>query len=229
MKTYPLTILLLTIFISCETRTGTETEKSEPLKNISYKPTGELEIGTLNSTEYRNDYFGFSFSCPVDKWLILNIEQYSERLANNKEDLNASDKTWERTTSNLYNLLTIEKKTSDSSAHRTQSISFTAEGLEEIPNVNSALEYLQYSEQYCKDHYSTNYPKYTITGMETGLIGNRPFLVQSITIEDAPGARRFQKTYSAQFDKYLLNILVNYSSETEQKDNDDILTQVKWD
>ena len=229
MKHITLAILFLPFTIGCGTEVNKEVEKTKILTNISYTPTGELELGTLDSTEYENKYFGFSLSVPIAKWVVLNTELYAQRLANNKEDLSASDKSWDRTTSNLHNLLTIERKLTDPTAHRTQSISFTAEGLEKIPNVNSALEYLQYAETYCKDQYSINYPKYTISGMDTAIVGNRPFLVHSIIIEDSPDSKRFQRTYSAQFDKYLLNILVNYNTDAEQKDNENILRQVKWD
>jgi hypothetical protein len=227
MKHFIHTILFFIIFISCENKT--DLEKYENLHYVSYNSNGELEMGTLDLTEYQNTYFGFSLSCPTNEWFILNKEQYALRLENNKEYLRASDQLWENSTSNFQNLLTIKKKLNSRKSNGSQSISFIAEGLEKIPRVNSALEYLLWNEDYSKEHYSANFPKFTITDLDNDLVGSRIFLVQSTTIEDGPNVRRFQKTYSAQFDKYLLNIISEYNTEAEQKENENILKQVKWD
>jgi hypothetical protein len=225
MKQTAVAFLLLTILVSC----GLEKEKTEPLKNISYNSTGEFELGTLDSTRYHNNYFGFSIDCAKDKWLILNADRYSQRSAIQKKSLNVAEDTWDRTANNLHNLLTIEKKLNDSTTNRMQSISFTGEGLENIPNVNSALEYIEYTKKYCEENFSTNYPIYTVKGIDTAEVGNRTFLVLSLEVKDSPFSKRFQKNYCAQFGKYLLDIIITYSSEEELKENEKILTEVTWD
>jgi hypothetical protein len=120
----------------------------------------------------------------------------------------------------------LKKKLIDE--NHVQSIGFIVEGLEKIPYISSAIEYMEYCDYYFQNNYSENYPKFLVTDLGTGLVGNRTFLVQSITIEDSPNTKRFQKTYSAQFDKYLLNIIVDYTLEDQFKENELLLKQVKW-
>ncbi len=122
--------------------------------------------------------------------------------------------------------MTLEKR--DQNNIIVQSISFTAEGLVAIPNVNNALEYLNYADTYCKKHFSKNYPKYTVVDIDTMRLANRLFLVQTTNIQQDSDILYYQKTYSAQYGEYLLNILVNYDTEDQLKEIVGILNKITW-
>ncbi len=215
------------------TSCGQEPQKIEknPLSNIEYSTSGEITLGTLDSTEYYNSYFGFSIKHPGKSWIILNSEQYDMRESENKEILNASDQLWEEMLNNNKHLITFEDSVEYMTSYIAPSISFMAEGIELLSkkeNVSSALDYLKYCKVYFKKNYSSSYPLYTVTGMGKSFVGSRMFLTQSITVEEDDVNKYYQKTYSAQFGKYLLNILVVYETEEELIEIKEILETVKW-
>lgn len=229
MKLTVISSAVFMIFFAC----GQESQKIEKnaLSNKEYSTSGEITLGTLDSTVYHNSYFGFSIEHPGNSWIILNSEQYDLRESQNKEILNATDQVWEEMINNNKYLITFEDSVEYMTSYIAQSISFMAEGLElfsKKENVNSALDYLHYSKMYYKKHYSSSYPTYTVTDMDTSLVGNRMFLTQSITIEEDNVNKYYQKTYSAQFGKYLLNIIAVYETEEELIEIKEILETVKW-
>ncbi len=222
-------ILLLCIYSCSQLESKKKTVKSNPeIGNISYTPNGSLVLGNLDSNKYENPFFGFSLIVNLDDWKILNAEQYNQRLDNNKESLNASDEQWNKTVSAINNLFTIERNRERFTEFEVQSISFMVENLDSIPFVDSAIDYLYYTKKYCEKNLSKNYPIYTVTDLDKEQIGGRTFLVQTLTIENDAETKYYQKTYSAQYGNYLLNVLVNYYNEKELKENQKLLNAIKW-
>lgn len=224
---YP--ILLLCMYSCNHVESKKNPDKSHPeIGNISYTPNGSLVLGNLDSNKYENSFFGFSLNVNLDEWKILNAEQYEQRLEYNKESLSATDEQWNKTVSAFKSLFTIERNRERVTEFEVQSISFMVENLESIPNVNSAIEYLYYTKKYCEKNLSENYPVYTVTDLDKEQIGGRTFLVQTFTIEEDSETKYYQKTYSAQYGNYLLNVLVNYYNEKELKENQRLLNSINW-
>lgn len=229
MKLTLISLVIFILFFGC----GQESQNIEKqqLSNIEYTPRGGITVGTLDSTEYHNSYFGFSIKHPEDAWIILNSEQFDRRASENKEIMNATDQVWEEMINNNKNLITFEESEQDMESYIAQSISFMAEGLDLLSkkeNVNTALDYLKYCEMYYKKHYSSSYPRYTVTGSGKSFVGNKMFLTQSITVQEDHVNKYYQKTYTAQFGKYLLNIITVYETEEELIEIKEFLESVKW-
>lgn len=205
-----------------------QTEKHlQTIENISYNPKGELSSGYADSVNYHNDFFGFSLPVRHENWAIFNEDQLSNRLQDNKEELRMNDKEFEKTTNNIHSLLTLEKYYNTPQG-RKQYISIMAEGLESLSSASNAIEYLNWTDSFIKKNYSTTYPTYKTLSIDTGRIGNRNFLVQTLLIKDNAETKRYQKTYCAQYGKYLLNILVCYATDKQLKENLELLNKISW-
>jgi hypothetical protein len=224
MKKIIFYFLITLIVCSCET---TE-KKVQTIENISYSAKGRLSSGYADSANYHNDFFGFTFPIRHENWTIFNEEQVSNRMQDNKEELGWNDKEFEKTKNNIHSLLTLEKYYNTPQG-KEQYINFMSEGLESISNVSNAIEYLNYTDSFILKNHSTTYPKYKTLSIDTGYIGSRKFLVQTLLIEDNPETKRYQKTYCAQYDKYLLNILVCYYTDKQLKENLELLNKISWE
>jgi len=208
---------------TCDTVAKTNPPKE--VHNISYPFNGKLDQGVFDSKHYQNKYFGFSIDAPDANWTVLNREQYAARIKSNLTALNASDSASKKSENNLHNLFTIRKNQQRAAF---QSISFTGEGLEKIPDVTNALEYIKWTDKFVADHLSSGFPKYKVLSLDSGMLGNREFLLSIWKIERSPGIVYFQKTYTAQFGKYVLNVIENYQSHEDSLENEKILSTIKW-
>jgi len=220
--------ILFISFILAACSDLTPETKQQTIENISYAPKGQLNNGYIDGNAYHNDFFSLSLPTEHENWTLLNKDQYSIRLEDNKKDLNWNDKEFEKTKSNNLTLLTLEKYY-DTPQGKEQYINFMAEGLDSLPNVSNAIEYLYWTDSFLKERHSTTYPKYKTLSIDTGSIGNRKFLVHTLSIEDTPDVKRYQKTYCAQYGKFLLNIIVCYYTDDQLKDNFKVLNKISWD
>ena len=222
-------ITLAIIFISS---CATETEKLNDLYDVSYKPNGSFDLGSLDSTIYCNKYFGFSFKCPSGNWYILDNERFNQDIDKGVEvsvDAGIEKKELEITKDNFHNLITIEKKNPNGSETSYQTISICAENLKHFKDVSSVVEYFKLTDNYLKENFSSTNPKNRAIGVENAIVNNKHFLVQNLEFDYESSQKTFQKTYCAKFDNYLLTIVVLYESEIQLKENLKILEDIRWD
>lgn len=103
-----------------------------------------------------------------------------------------------------------------------------AEKIEPIPNIENALEYLEYTKWFIPENHSSGYPKYTGGTITNTSINNKMFLTQTFEIEEKNSDKYYQKTYSVQFDSYLLNFVTNYENEEQKTEVQNLLNEIIW-
>jgi hypothetical protein len=111
------------------------------------------------------------------------------------------------------------------------SIIFQMEKIDPIPTVSNALEYTEYSKSFIEKHYASGYPKYTVDPVQiVDYIGGREFLLSPNQIQESADYHPyFTHTYTAQFDDYLLNILVSFTGHESEKEVKHLLESIIWD
>lgn len=212
----------------CSGPTAESDSNEDSLRNIAYAPIGALSLGQLDSVKYSNDYFGFSILLPDSTWYILDEEQYEQRLDETGELLSTEAEALEKTKANVANLFTIRKNLQADGTGQLQSISFMSEGLDKLPGVNNAIEYVYWTDNFVKENLTSNFPKYAAQGIDTAYIGSRVFLHTTWEITAADGVVYYQENYCAMFDKFLLNVLVNYQTQDEADENQQYLSKIHW-
>lgn len=212
-------IFALFLISSCDSASQPETTATQ-LRNISYSSFGNIEIGNYDSTQYQNNYFGFSILNPGDNWTVLHQEKYKGN-QNHMDD-------YDSTTMIFTDLFTVAKSRTDLLIPNYQTVSFMSEKLGKISNVNDALQYVKYTEKSTNGAASINFPKYKVTQIDTGMVGDRIFLRSKVKIESEPNNYFFEDMYTAQFGDYVLNISVSYKTPEDSVSVYNVLSKVKW-
>lgn len=221
-------LAIMAFCFSCENKPDSSVVKSDSLRNIEY-PVGDSVLGgTVEDGKYVNKYFGFVIPVPDSTWEILNAEQYENRLDDNAENMQSSETAKQATKENVDDLFTIRRVSRIDSMGLFQGVSFMREGIEKIPGVTNALDYVNWTDDWVKKNLSSGFPKYTSQGIDTAYVGDRIFLHATYKIETETGYTYFQETYTALFGKYLLNVIVNYQTDEEAIENMKYLSQIHW-
>jgi hypothetical protein len=201
---------------------------SDDLHETFYTPKGELDIGLLDSGTYKNRYFGFSLRPPGNDWYILHDRIYDKLIEKGKQQYitDGLDKDeLEKTVENMFNLITLERPNPDGSNVSYQTISFTAEKATRLKDVKSSRDYFILTEKFIKENPANS--DVSIIGLESAKISNRPFLVQSLEINSGK-LKFYQRTYSALFDTWLLNIIVLFQDQDQLIENEKVLNTIVW-
>jgi hypothetical protein len=194
------------------------------LENIAYTPLSAYEKGKLTKRSYTNKYFGFTIQVP-ESWKILtkseqqlNQTNKEAELAENKSEINTKIET---SKPNWNSLLSLQQ------GDWLPGITFMSEKIEPIPNVTNALEYLEYTQVFMKENYSTGYPTYSDGTVSKDSVGSKVFLVQTFEIE-TENEFYYQKTFCAQYGDYLLNIITNYQNVDQENELRELLSIIEW-
>lgn len=214
-KKWPL-ILSLGVIISCQTNVEptldeTPSEKEE-IQSINYATHGEFDMGILDGRIYTNPYFGFMVKIDSD-WDILIPAETSTEILDTAAKVQGAE--------NYNQLLKIQQK------GRIPLISIMAEHLAPIPNVTNALEYLQYTDSYIQETHQEGYPRYISHAIIESVVGDKPFLMQTFTVEYATETQ-IQRNYCAQFGEYILTIITHYATQSELNKVNFILEHILW-
>ncbi len=215
IKIWPL-FLCLGFIISCQTTVEPAIEETQPetqeIQSIKYETHGEFDMGILEGRIHTNSYFGFMVKIDSDWDIVLPAETSTEIIDSVAKVQGAE---------NYNQLLKIQQK------GRIPLISIMAEHLAPIPNVTNALEYLQYTDSYIQETHQEGYPRYISHSIIESLVGDKPFLMQTFTVEYATETQ-IQRNYCAQFGEYILTIITHYATQSELNKVNFILEHILW-
>ncbi len=215
-KNFWLPIIGFSVLMACGSKVEPTIEETqhekEDIQSIKYETHGEFDMGILEERIYKNSYFGFMVKIDSD-WDILLPTETSTEIIDSVAKVQGAD--------NYNQLLKIQQK------GRIPLISIMAEHLAPIPNVTNALEYLQYTDSYIQETHQEGYPRYISHSIIESLVGDRPFLMQTFTIEYATETQ-IQRNYCAQFGEYILTIITHYATQSELNKVNFILEHILW-
>jgi hypothetical protein len=215
-KNFWLPIIGLSVFMACQSNVETTIDETSPekeeIQSIKYETHGEFDMGILEGRIYTNSYFGFMVKIDND-WDILLPTETSTEIIDSVAKVQGAE--------NYNQLLKIQQK------GRIPLISIMAEHLAPIPNVSNALEYLKYTDSYIQETHQEGYPRYISHAIIESLVGDKPFLMQTFTVEYETETQ-IQRNYCAQFEEYILTIITHYSTQSELNKVNFILDHILW-
>ncbi len=205
------------LLISCQSKVeptiDETTSEKEEIQPIKYATHGEFDMGILDGRIYTNSYFGFMVKIDSD-WDILLPAETSTEIIDSVAKVQGAE--------NYNQLLKIQQK------GRIPLISIMAEHLAPIPNVTNALEYLKYTDSYIQETHQEGFPRYISHAIIESVVGDKPFLMQTFTVEYETETQ-IQRNYCAQFGDYILTIITHYATQSELNKVNFILDHILWE
>ena len=198
-------LVCTTLFMGCGKQATDEQEPS----------TDEIDIGVVEDSVYRNDYFGLSISLPMT-WYVLDknaqrtmINHATEKVVSDEKHLASTLEAIDRQTVNLF---AVFRYPGGSPRPFNPGMICTAEKVDEIPGIERGSDYLNHGKSFLLSNQvdvafpSVVYPK-TLGGLE--------FDVMPVNVSDA-GKTTKRRFYATITKGYALVFMVVYSTDQEE-------------
>ncbi len=193
-------------------------------KSQSLKPDkSNFETGTLLGNVFSNAYFGIKIE--VDStWHILNKAELSHLMSERADMLNGGSGNQISITKGVDILLSITIDTLETMPH----VLFSSLDLKLFPKIKNETDYLNDYFNQVKNMYKNYDVQITASEIGEEVIGKKKLTTLLITIK-VENFLAYQKRYSIKIKDRLLNIMVNYNSDTHLKNCLNLLNNVKWE
>jgi hypothetical protein len=204
-----LLFILAIIFISCNSQSSNPTDSS-------------FDKSKLQGNTFSNDYFGFQLEIDTP-WHILNKQELTQLINERLNTINETNDKNFTVTKGANILLSLAIDTIENMPH----ILLSSLDLTMSPQIKNEKDYLDDYFKQVKKMYE-NYDV-QISNSEIGqeAVASKTFFANLITIK-AENFLAYQKRYSIKLNDKLLNIMINYRSETDLKQCSVLLNNIKW-
>ena len=198
------------------------------LSGCGNEPSQEIGYGEIENGVYSNQYFNMSVSAP-ETWIIQSqaaqkmlMETGGSLLAGEDKNVKAMLKEAEEQTVNLFSFFKHEQGTP---VPFNPSIMSVAENMVNMPGVKRGSDYLYHVKSFLESgQLEYKFP----SEIESKVISGISFDILPAEI-NAGNLVVNQEYYAARINDYVLSFILSYSSESEQAELHNILSNIEFE
>ncbi|OIQ95150.1 hypothetical protein GALL_228470 [mine drainage metagenome] len=185
-----------------------------------------IDIGSLNSNNYRNNYFNFGIIIPND-WKVLNKEELVNTNNYKLEIIKSENGLTDEEIKSRMEKFVILLSTSKNPISLIPLIIFYTLDLDLDLTDYTETHYLNNYKNTVNKMYKSVGVEFSFSEIEEEYIDEKKFNSFVVTVKRS-GLYAYQKVYSTKFGNKFLNILANYETEETKKETQDFLKGIKW-